>query len=478
MKEKYKANFIKNILPSLPIDFLPAWIDKFFLILIYCVLTHQIGLKDVGYISIILGVNFCFSAFFDMGVSEATANLVSMHIKDTPKLNGILYKTYLIVVCQIFFSSAFLFTISPLLSKYVFHQNITFLLRCSVLWIPPIFLMRYYNALFKGLRNARFLHFPVLVLEMMKVEVLVIAYSFQKGISFIINGWTVCYAISGGFYFFLVHSSLFKKDKRMEEENMPTKEILKEAFRVSGASFFRVSEYWLFVLVAALFFSPKNLGCFAICCQLTGFSFFCLSPFSQASCISLFNSCRQNDVEKIKDLFSLNIKYVGFLGYIILTLWLFFGKYILDIFSHSLAQHSNLVHLLALGMFFNVFALLSNPMLDILGEQRVIKWLEYGKWILFLAASYFVLPKLSVFGAGIVISGIFIFETAFKLVTIEKKIPLGLEEKLKPFIWLPVILTPLYFINAPFIIFIGLLFYWLITQQPFLSKEYKQCIGT
>jgi len=473
-RETMPAVVVKKIISYLSALFTPTFVEAFFLIIIYLSLANYLNIKAVGTLSCILAVNFCVLAVFDLGVSEAAAILVGRYFAEHPKMNGVIYKTYIVVIVQILLACVFLVTLAPWISRYVIHEDLATLIRCTVLWLPPLFLTRYYNGLFKGFGKFRFAVFPVLVSEMLKIEVVVIAITFQKGLLFIINGWTICYAVSGGFYFYLVQRSLFGEERQKERiENMPYMEIFREGRRVIWQTL-SASFAWFIILLLSMFFSPNDLGFFAICYHVPAFSFLFLAPLTENMYLPLFNACERRDVENIKRLFRMIVKYTSFFAYIVLAAWMFWGENVLGFFGASAAANSKVLDVIVLGMFFGMLGRLFDPILHVFGEGVLVERIEYGKLAVFASISLWALPDFSVFFAGILLSALFLCSAFLKFVRLEKLYDINIAKELESFIWLPVILLPLYFISAPFLLFISVLVYWLVTEKAVTMREYRQ----
>jgi len=99
---------VKKVIAYLSALFTPVCIDSFFLVIIYLSFANYINIKAVGSISCILAVNFCVMAVFDMGLSEAVAILVGRNLADQPKMNGLIHKTYVVVIAQILLACTFM----------------------------------------------------------------------------------------------------------------------------------------------------------------------------------------------------------------------------------------------------------------------------------------------------------------------------------------------------------------------------------
>jgi len=309
---------------------------------------------------------------------------------------------------------------------------------------------------------------------MLKVEVLLIAFAFQKGLLFIINGWTICYALSGGFYFYLVQRSLFGEERQKERtEDVCYMEIFREGQLVIWETI-SPSFSWFIILCLSMLFSFDDLGVFAICYHVTSFSFLCLVPFREAMYAPLFNACERRDVESIKRLFRLIVKYTLFFSYIVLAVWMFYGEKVLGFFGASAAVNLKLLDVVVLAMWLEAFGHVFDPLLHVFGEGALVRRLGYGKLVLFVGVSLWVLPGFSVFYAGILLSALFLCSAFLKFARLEKLYAINSFKELESFIWLPVILLSLYFISAPFLLFAAAVVYWLVAEKSVTFREYKQ----
>ncbi len=458
-----------------PTEFLAKLAKGVSYLVVYYMVSQFASLKLLGLLVVISTTNTFFSIIADLGVSQATVSLVSKHFTNTPKLNGVIYKTYSVTIFQSLLSSTLLFISAPWISSNILHQEVTFLLRCTALWLPAIFLTRYYNNLFKGFRDSRFIHIPTLVLEVLKIEVLVIALALQKfNATYIVLGWTICYCVSGGFYFFLIQRSLFRKKIDSEGlENTGLKEIFRAVSELGELDIIKELTPCLFILSIGIFFSLEELGAFAVCYQAVSVSMLFFVPIFANLEAALFRAFRTKDKEGIKSSFIIVFKYSIFACYITLAFWLFFGENILFFISPDLPDKKRMLDVLALAMFFEGLNLALNSLLYGLNQALFIKRVQYWIPVLFTMSTFLIIPHLSLFQTSVLISFVPVFSAGLNLSKIENIFPLDIHKELEKLTWLPIILLGVYWFDGPFIIFIFALLYWSIVLKPFSKNEYK-----
>lgn len=438
------------------------------LFVINLVLARTFPPLDLGFIFVVMSITGIFMVIAEVGIPQAVTIKLSERISKGVSYQGVgNIRSIIISSFSLGLTIAILLTLGLVILSglFPFGQENNFVsdaLKISSLWILFSSILKLSQGVFSGFQEMRYAFLLNVTTEPFKLLAALIALFFGLYWTELIWGWTVVYLISSLFGIVLLIFFLNKKKIGLDISRSPhcKKDILTQALLLySPALGSFLIPYMMNLMLAR--HGVEDVSYFALAFSLTSIYFVIFNAFSLAFLPAATQLMVQEDKERLSTIVVVGMKYIGLGGFSILLTFYFLSDTILGIlYGAQYMKAGPLLQLLALGVFFDIFKTIYDPLLMGTrhgGVMTLIEWIKFG--MVFFISS-FAIERFGLLGTGIVLFISFMVASCLKILFIDRYLSIKLFKPMGGIGCLASGLILYHFFRIPLLVIIA---FWIFT---------------
>jgi len=465
----YKT-FIKNT----SLFFISALVANLSLFVANVWLARVLNQVDYAILVLLTSVVGLFVVIANFGISDSCTKFIAAE-KDKNALGRMVSSGLSICLVFSLVAATVLFFFAGFITKLVFKENVLFYVRLSSIWILCYAGIVFIKAVSLGLHRMLFAVLGDILYNPLKLVYLTLIIFWGITLRRIIIGWSVL-AIAG--FFGLLLYFIYK--------------LATEGIRIRMPSFFncgKIIKYGIFLYLPfvsvylinyyltiqlGIFSSKEQVSFFAVSMSLVSVSFLLFIPFSKILMPTVSRIYTSENQPKIEIIGRVLIKYIGITSFFMTSVFCYWsGRLIGFIYGPSYTPASFVLFLLSLGIFFEAFKFVSEPILNGTEHARDVSYVEVVKLLIVTIAMFCLVKRYGAEGAAWSFLGGAVVSCVAKLYLLKKRLNINLWREFAKIAILLLVLLFLLWAGVQFVLFIFVALVMVMLLRFFSIKEFK-----
>ncbi|WLE98603.1 MAG: flippase [Candidatus Electrothrix communis] len=387
----------------------------------HVVLARLLGTKEFGIFFIAFTIVLITAAISRIGMESALTKLIASNvaIEQPGKVLGIYRKGMLYTLLAGVILSIFLYLLSPWLGRVVFVKpELTQPLAIMALAVVPLALLTLHAHALQGLLKTA----ASISLLSVYIPLLTCLFAISFVPTYGLNGaaWGYLFAT---IVTLLIGRWFWEKATCSLNQFLPyikNKEIFVTSIPMFGIVIMNMIINWFPMLFIGIWEPSKNAGIYSAANRAAMLISFVLTAVGSIAVPKFAALYQQGDMEVLASLVRKSTQLMILFAFPILLLFMIFPEFILSFFGEEFKVGKNILLLLAIGQFINVSTGASAQLLNMTGNERVLRNHLVICTILAFVLGAFFISNYGIIGAAISSSLIMVFQNVILVFYVKK----------------------------------------------------------
>jgi len=395
----------KSTDPSILIGTIHAFITKVIsaggIFFLNIVIARRLGAAEAGYFFLAQAVAVFLASISRQGFDNALIRFiasyrVSNEFKNVANIFG--YATLRVVILGSMIS-ILVYLFSPAIGEYVFSkEELTPVLRVAAWLIMPLAISQLVGFCFQGKKRVAIaMSYQSAYLAVVAVIIIAVispanAFSAMK---------LYVYCSAGIALLAIIHwvNDLGVKPERISQlEKEAVNKSIRPLFMILLMS--QITQ-WSGQLFLGSLYSSADVALFSTAQRTAMLNSFILVAVNAIAAPKFAEAFRQDNLDEIKKIVILSGRLIAFAAFpLILSMWLF-APWIMSLFGEEFTSAANVLRILALGQFVNVITGSVAHLLQMTGNEKLLRNNMFISCAILVVGSLFLVPLYGIYGAAI-----------------------------------------------------------------------------